>query len=94
MAAAQAYDTALLIEHAVRRIGGKIEDRDALRKALREAKFASLRGQFRFNTNQFPIHTLYLRVVQKDPSGRITNKLVGEIMPNHADPYAAQCKLQ
>jgi branched-chain amino acid transport system substrate-binding protein len=94
MAAAQAYDTALLIEHAVRRIGGKIDDRAALRKALREAKFESLRGPFRFNTNQYPIHTLYLRVVQKDPSGRITNKLVGEIMPNHSDPYAAQCKLQ
>lgn len=94
MAAAQAYDTALLIDHAVRGVGGKIADRDALRKALREAKFASLRGPFRFNTNQYPIHTLYLRVVQKSPSGRITNKLVSEIMPNHADPYATQCKLQ
>lgn len=94
MVAAQAYDTALLIEHAVRRLGGKVADREALRKALREARFASLRGPFRFNTNQYPIHTLYLRVVQKDPSGRIANKLVGEILSNHADPYAALCKLQ
>ena len=94
MIAAQAYDTALLLDHAVRRVDGKIANRDALRKALREAQFDSLRGPFRFNINQYPIHTLYLRVVQKSPSGRIANKLVGEIMPNHADPYAAQCKLQ
>ena len=93
MTAAQAYDTALLIDHAVRRVDGKVADRDALRKALREAQFPSLRGPFKFNNNHFPIHTLYMRVVQKDASGRIANKLVGEILPNHADSYAAQCKL-
>lgn len=93
MNASQGYDTALLIDYAVRKVGGKFRDREALRQALRRAEFQSLRGLFRFNTNQFPIHNLYLRVVQKEASGRIHNKLVGELLPNHSDPYAAQCKL-
>jgi branched-chain amino acid transport system substrate-binding protein len=91
--ASQGYDTALLIDYAVRTVGGKFRDREALRQALRRAEFQSLRGLFRFNTNQFPIHTLYLRVVQKDASGKIRNKLVGELLRNHADPYAVECKL-
>jgi branched-chain amino acid transport system substrate-binding protein len=31
--------------------------------------------------------------VQKDGAGKIGNKLVGELLPNHSDPYAAECKL-
>ena len=93
MNAAQGYDTALLIDHAVKKIGGNFRDRESLRQSLRKAEFQSLRGPFRFNKNQFPIHTMYLRVVQKDASGKIRNKLVGELLPNHSDPYAAECKL-
>jgi branched-chain amino acid transport system substrate-binding protein len=93
MNASQGYDTALLIDHAVRKGGGKVREREALRQALRKAELQSLRGPFRFNTNQFPIHTMYLRVVQKDASGKVRNKLVCELLPNHSDPYAVECKL-
>ena len=44
--AAQSYDAALLIDSAVAEIGGKVEDRDALRAALRKANFKSVRGSF------------------------------------------------
>jgi arylformamidase len=39
--------------------------RNAVRKALQAAKFDSVRGAFKFNTNQFPIQDYYLRVITK-----------------------------
>src|SRR6195256_4727172 len=63
--AAQGYDTALLIDAAVRDVKGKVEDVEALRKALRAARFESVRGPFKFNTNQYPIQNYYLRIVAK-----------------------------
>ena len=92
--ASQAYDTAMLIDSAVRAVGGKVEDKDALRKALRKADFASVRGPFKFNTNQFPIHNLYMRVVEKDSQGKFANKLVGTIMTDHADPFVGECAMK
>lgn len=92
--ASQAYDTAMLIDSAVRAVGGKVEDKEALRKALRKADFASVRGPFKFNTNQFPIHNLYMRVVEKDAQGKFANKLVGTIMTDHADPFVGECAMK
>ena len=92
--ASQAYDTAMLIDSAVRAVGGKVEDKDALRKALRKADFASVRGPFKFNTNQFPIHNLYMRVVEKDAQGKLANKLVGTTMTDHADPFVGECAMK
>src|SRR5207244_11227439 len=47
--ASQGYDTALLLDAAVRDVKGRIEDKEALRKALEKADFKSVRGGFRFN---------------------------------------------
>lgn len=92
--ASQAYDTAMLIDSAVRAVGGKVEDKEALRKALRKADFASVRGPFKFNANQFPIHNLYMRVVEKDAQGKFANELVGTIMTDHADPFVGECAMK
>ena len=92
--ASQAYDVARLINSAVADIGGKVEDRDALRAALRKANFKSVRGAFRFNNNQNPVHNLYLRVVQKEADGRVANKLVGPLLTDHSDPFASNCLLK
>jgi branched-chain amino acid transport system substrate-binding protein len=91
--AAQGYDAARLIDSAVRGVAGKIEDKAAVRKALEAAKFDSVRGAFRFNTNHFPVQDYYLREVVKDGQGRITNKTVGKVFENHADAYAGECKM-
>jgi len=42
--AAQGWDTAMLIDAAVRDVKGKIEDVEAVRKAMKAAKFESVRG--------------------------------------------------
>ena len=94
MYALQGYDAAQLIAAAVRDTGGKIEDKDAFRAAMKAAKFDSPRGNFRFNTNNYPIQDYYLREVVKDASGRITNKTVGKVYADRADPFATRCKMK
>ncbi|NMG66004.1 ABC transporter substrate-binding protein [Azoarcus indigens] len=90
--AAQAYDTILAMDAAVR-IAGGVADRDKLVAALRQADYESVRGRYKFGPNNFPIQNYYQRVVYKDADGRYTNKLVGTVLENHQDAYAADCKM-
>jgi len=91
--AAQGYDAARLIDAAVRDTKGKLDNKPAVRKALEAARFESVRGAFKFNTNHFPIQDYYLRVITKDAQGRITNRTLGTIFKSHADVYAGACKM-
>jgi branched-chain amino acid transport system substrate-binding protein len=94
--ASQGYDAALLINAAVRDTQGKLEDRAAVRKALRAAKFESVRGPFKFNTNQYPIQNYYVRVVGNNPNGGgLINKSFGEpILRERGDAYVQDCKMK
>lgn len=91
--ASQGYDAANLIGAAVRDSKGKLDDKAAVRKALEAAKFDSVRGSFKFNSNHFPVQDYYLRVITKDAKGRVTNRTIGTVFKNHADAYAGSCKM-
>ena len=92
--ASQGYDTALLIDATVRALKGKIEDVEAVRKAMKAAKFDSVRGAFKFNRNQMPIQNYYLRVVAKDSQGRLVNKIIGTVFKDHGDAYVQDCNMK
>ncbi|MEO3431622.1 ABC transporter substrate-binding protein [Inquilinus sp. CAU 1745] len=91
--AAQGYEAALLLDSAVAAVEGAIEDKDAFRAALQAADFTSVRGDFSFGNNHYPIQDYYLREVVQDDEGRITNRLVSTIFEDHVDAYAADCPL-
>jgi branched-chain amino acid transport system substrate-binding protein len=88
--AAQAWDTANLILSAAEK--ADVKDKDAFRAALKEADFDSVRGDFKFNTNNHPIQDIYVREVVKE-DGVLTNKIVGTAFTDHGDAYAEQCKM-
>ena len=90
--AAQSWDTANLILAALSKASPK--DKDAFRAALKAADFKSVRGEFRFGPNQYPIQDYYLRTIGRDAQGRITNRTLNKVFSNHQDTYAAQCKLR
>ena len=92
--ASQGYDAALLIDAAVRDVKGKLGDKEALRRALEAKRFKSVRGDFKFNSNHYPVQNYYLRVIGRDAQGRVTNKTMGTVFTNHADAYVAQCKMK
>ncbi len=92
--AAQSYDSALMIDAAVKSLKGKVEDKEALRKALKGAKFESTHGPFKLNTNQYPIQNYYLRVVGKDSQGRLVNKTLSTVFKDHGDAYVQECGMK
>jgi branched-chain amino acid transport system substrate-binding protein len=92
--AAQGYDTALLIDATVRDLKGKVENVEAVRKAMKSAKWESVRGGFKFNKNQMPIQNYYLRVVGKDSQGRLVNKTIGTVFKDHGDAYVQDCAMK
>lgn len=89
--AAQAYDTANLILSAAAK--ASVKDAAAFRAALKEAKFDSVRGKFKFNTNQHPIQDIYVREVVKD-GDVLTNKIIATAFTDRGDAYAEQCPLK
>jgi branched-chain amino acid transport system substrate-binding protein len=78
----------------VRKVKGKIEDKDALRAAIKAADFQSVRGGFKFGPNQFPVQNYYLQVVSKGPEGRIVHKTLGTVLQSRADAYGHECKMK
>jgi branched-chain amino acid transport system substrate-binding protein len=92
--AASGYDTAMLIDSAIRKVKGKIEDREALRAAIRAADFQSVRGDFKFGRNQFPVQDYYLQLVGKGSDGRIVHKTIGTVLQDRADAYGQDCKMK
>ena len=91
--ASQGYDAAMLLDSAVRQTGGKLEA-DALRPALRRADFKSVRGDFKFNRNQYPVQNYYLRIVEAGAGGKLSNKLSGTVLTQYQDPFAAACQMK
>jgi branched-chain amino acid transport system substrate-binding protein len=90
----QAYDAALLIDGALKATKGNTADRAALRAALKKADFTSLRGSFRFNTNNYPIQDFYLVKVAKRADGKFQTEIAKKIFANDADRHAKDCPMK
>jgi branched-chain amino acid transport system substrate-binding protein len=91
--AAQAYDAGLLIDSAVAAVGANLSDADALRKALSAARFASTRGDFRYNTNHCPIQDFYLVQAIQRQDGKYATTVRQKIFDDHADRQAEKCPM-
>ncbi len=93
MYAQQAYDTAHLIGSALKAVGGDLGKRDEFRKALRAARFTSIRGPFTFGPNQHPIQDYYLTKFENNGSGEIVQTIVRKVASDYGDAYSAKCKM-
>jgi len=92
--AMQAYDAAALIDSAVKAVGGKLDNKDALRAAIKKADFKSVRGPFKFNSNGFPVQDFYLVKVAKRADGKFETQIVQKIFEAQGDSYAKDCELK
>ncbi|WP_065333134.1 ABC transporter substrate-binding protein [Tritonibacter mobilis] len=88
--AAQGYDTANLLLSAIDK--ADVNDDAAFAAALKEADFASVRGEFSFAANNHPIQNVYVREVIKE-GDVFTNKIVGTALEDHANAYVDECKM-
>ncbi|WP_374643169.1 ABC transporter substrate-binding protein [Tabrizicola sp.] len=92
--AAMAFDAVRLIDGSITAAGG-VDDMDAVRRAMKAASFQSVRGDFAFNTNQHPIHSMHIARVGKDEAtGGLAVRKEATIVDKMADSYAAECPMQ
>lgn len=92
--ASQGYDAAQLIASAVKAVKGDLSNKKAVIAALEKADFKSVRGDFKFNTNHFPIQDFYLVKAVKRADGKYATSVVQKVFDNYADTYASQCKMK
>ncbi|MBY0336659.1 MAG: penicillin-binding protein activator [Acetobacteraceae bacterium] len=91
--AMQSYDAAMLLNAAVRRVGGNLADKNALRAAIAAADFQSLRGAFRFGANQYPVQDFWLCRVARRPDGRFQTETVRRVLEASVDPWVGECRM-
>jgi branched-chain amino acid transport system substrate-binding protein len=92
--AAQSFDAIAMIDRAVAAVNGDMTKKQEMIAALEKADFPSVRGQFKYNTNHFPIENFYLLRIGKDQDGTYVRKIQKPVFENHADSYAAECKMK
>ena len=91
---AQSYDAIMLIASAVEATKGDTTNKNALRAEMKKANFKSLRGDFKFNTNQFPIQNFYIQEAVKDAEGKMTVKTIATAMKDAKDPFYEKCSMK
>lgn len=91
---AQSYDAIMLIASAVEATKGDTSNKNALRAEMKKANFKSLRGDFKFNTNQFPIQNFYIQEAVKDAEGKMTVKTIATAMKDAKDPFYEKCSMK
>ena len=92
--AAQAYDSALLLDSALAKVKGNVADKRGFQTALKAADFKSVRGEFKFNTNNFPIQDFHVFEAIKDAQGRHTLKTVSTSLKADRDAYFEKCPMK
>ena len=92
--AAQSYDAANLLDSALARVKGNVNDKPALMAALKAADFKSVRGAFKFNNNNFPIQDMHIFEVAPDSKGRANLKTIATPLNAVPDAYHTQCPLK
>jgi len=91
--AMQAYDTASLIDSAVNKVDD-LGDKDAVRAALKEADFTSVRGDFAFNNNHYPVQDFHMLQVVKRDDGKYHTSFVRTMAEDYADSFHQDCKMK
>lgn len=93
MYAAQSYDAANLIDSALAKTKGNVKDKEAFHAALKAADFKSVRGDFKFASNQFPDAGFFRVDVVESPDGAALSALNPINIKTRAN-FAAQCPLK
>jgi branched-chain amino acid transport system substrate-binding protein len=91
---AQSYDAIMLIASAAEALKGDLSNKDKVRAELKKANFKSLRGDFKYNTNQFPIQNFYIQETVKDPQGAMTVKTIATAVKGAKDSYYEKCPMK
>lgn len=90
--AALGYDLALLLDQAVKNMGGRVADRGSFARAIANSQVQGTRGLIRFANNHFAQTPIYLREGLRDGKGRLLAARKATLAPP-ADHQTANCRL-
>lgn len=91
--AVNGYDAGYLLDAAVRKVKGKVSDKKAFAAAVKAAgsEFPTVRGKFRFNSNNMPVQNYYaFEIVAQGDSYGV--KQLAQVFTDHQDAYVGECK--
>lgn len=95
MYAAQSYDAATLLDAALAKVNGDVSNKQALRDAVRTVDFQSVRGAFKFDSNQIADGAFYrVDVVASSDGTGAELKAVSPITIKTRANLAAQCPIK
>jgi branched-chain amino acid transport system substrate-binding protein len=75
-------------------VNGNLQNKDALREAIRAADFRSVRGPFRFGANHYPVQDFWLLQVARRADGKFQTETVRRVFENSVDPWASECRMR
>ena len=90
---AQSYDAAMLLNSAVTAVNGDLSNKEDIRKAMEQADFKSVRGNFKFGNNHVPIQNFYLQDAVKD-GDEYRLKTVATIVQMDQDHFHDKCPMK
>jgi branched-chain amino acid transport system substrate-binding protein len=82
------------MDAAVTAVKGKVEDKNALVAAMRNVKFDSIRGPFRYGKNHFPVQSFYATEVVRQQDGKLIEANRGLIVKDDVDAYVGDCQMK
>ena len=91
---AQSYDAIMLMASAAEALKGDLSNKDKVRAEMKKANFKSVRGDFKFGNNNFPIENFYIQETVKDAQGMMTVKTIATAVKNAVDPFAEKCPMK
>lgn len=92
--AAFSFDAAKLLDAAIKANGGNYSDKKSLTKAIANASFKSVRGDFKFGKNNYPVQNYHVFQVSKTARGADYKLVAESVLKNHVDAYANQCAVK
>lgn len=90
---AYGYDAAQLLNSALLEVKGDLENKPALILALEAAKFRSVRGDFKFTSNHFPVQNFSLLEVVKGPDGKLSQVTRSSMKDGYSNSFVNDCKM-
>jgi branched-chain amino acid transport system substrate-binding protein len=90
--AAAGFDAASALDAAIRAVDGNLTDRAAFARAVKNARFESVRGKFAFNSNNMPVQDFHSFEVVRDGDGGAF-RMIETTLPQHVDAYVGSCAM-
>ena len=91
--AAASYDGIMLIDSGVKAVKGDVANTEGMIAAMKKADIKSVRGDFKFNKNQFPMENFYVFKVSKD-GDNYYRSIETTVFTAHGDSYADKCNMK